>query len=222
MFGVGTEDVDLTEFKHSYTSALGLNANSWAFSYRGLLQHNGVKTMYGNKLKQGCIVGVLLDLSLGLLEFFVNRRSLGVAYRNFPRDKALYPMVCSTSSKSSIRLIASTCFEESLLYRSYKTILNNGLLKSLQTLPGLKPILSKYWYLNPPPRYSNRGNSNELSIEDEIILLKRLSSKRKKLEKNEEHADSEEEFDLYKNVFSEPVKDKTLEDSEEDFFHFLL
>lgn len=131
-------------------------------------------------------------------------------------------MVCSTSSKSSIRLITSMCFEESLLYRSYETIVKSGLLKSLEILPGLKPILSKYWYLNPPPRYSNQTNSDELSIEDEIILLKKLS-KRKKIEKSvEEQVDSEEEFDVYKNVFSEPVKDKTLEDNEEEYFHFIL
>lgn len=221
MFGVGTEDVDLSEFKHCYTSALGSNANSWAISYRGLKQHNGESSLYGNKINQGCIVGVLLDLSLGYIEFFVNRRSIGIAYRNLPVDKSIYPMVCSTSSKSSIRLISSTCFKDSLLYRSYETIVKQGLLKRLNILPGLEPLLSRYWYLNPPPRYSSITNSNEMSIEDEIILLKKLS-KRKKLHKIEEHADSEEEFDLYKNVFSEPVKDKTLEDNEEDIFHFLL
>ncbi|KAL5290704.1 SPSB3 family protein [Megaselia abdita] len=221
MFGVGTNEVNLTEFNYTYTSALGLNGNSWAFSYRGFKQHNGESSIYGNKINQGCIVGVLLDLSLGYIEFFINRRSLGIAYRNIPTDKSLYPMVCSTASKSSIRLITSLSFEDSLIYRSYETIVKNGLLKSLQILPGLEHLLLRYWYLNPPPRYSSQTNSNELSIEDEIILLKKMS-KRQKIEKIEEHADSEEEFDLYKNAFIEPVKDKTIEDSEEEIYHFLL
>lgn len=221
MFGIGTADINLTEFQHSYTSALGLKANSWAFSYRGVKCHNGECSIYGNKINQGCIVGVLLDLSLGYIEFFVNRRSQGVAYRNLPTDQSFYPMVSSTSSKTSISLITSTCFEDSLLYRSYQTIVKNGLLKSLLSLPGLEHHLSRYWYLNPPPRYSNRANSSGLSIEDEIILLKRLS-KKTKVESTEENMDSEEEFDLYKNAFSEPVKDKTFEDNDEEMFHFLL
>lgn len=221
MFGVGTADVDLSEFKHSYTSALGLNGNSWGFSYRGIRQHNGESKIYGNKINQGCVVGVLLDLSLGNMEFFVNRRSLGIAYRNIPTDKFLYPMVCSTASKSSLRLITATSFEDSLLYRSYETIVKNGLLKRLEVLPGLKPLLSRYWYLNPPSTYTNRVNLNEMSIEDEIILLKKLS-KRRKFDKVEAPVDSEEEFDLYKNAFSEPVKDKSLEENEDEIFHFLL
>lgn len=219
MFGVGTEDVDLTEFHHVYTSALGKYDNSWAFSYKGHIQHNGKSSIYGNKISRGSIVGVLVDLSLGYMEFFINRRSLGVAFRNIPTDKDVYPMICSTACKSSMRLITSTYFEDSLQYRSYETIVKNGLVKKLKVLPGLQRVIEKYWYLNPRPLIS-KSKKAEISIEDEIVLLNKMS-KRNKLYL-EDQIENDEHFDLYHNAFIPPVKDGYLEENKDDFYHFLM
>lgn len=74
MIGVGTEDIRLCSYQYKFASALGLDENSWGYSYRGLVQHNGRLKYYGKKFTQGCIVGVYLDLVRGTLEFYLNRK----------------------------------------------------------------------------------------------------------------------------------------------------
>lgn len=76
MVGVGTDAVDLKEYQYQFTSALGLDDNSWGFSYRGMIHHGNVLKYYGESYTQQCIIGVYLDLSRGHLEFYVNRRSV--------------------------------------------------------------------------------------------------------------------------------------------------
>lgn len=46
----------------------------------------------------------------------------GIAFRNIPLDKKLYAMVCSTSAKSSVRLINTTSFRDCLQFRCMKII----------------------------------------------------------------------------------------------------
>lgn len=46
----------------------------------------------------------------------------GIAFRNIPLDKKLYAMVCSTSAKSSVRLINTTSFRDCLQFRCMKVI----------------------------------------------------------------------------------------------------
>lgn len=41
--------------------------------YIGMIQHKNILKYYGKSYTKGCIVGVYLDLSLGTLEFYVNR-----------------------------------------------------------------------------------------------------------------------------------------------------
>lgn len=127
MIGIGTDKVSLTSHKYIFSSLLGSNANSWGFSFRGLIQHNNCMKYYGQKFVQGCIIGVYLDLFKGHLEFYLNRRSLGIAYRNIPIDKdiQLYPMACSTSAKSAIKLLNSSMYRESLQFRCMKIIGRN-------------------------------------------------------------------------------------------------
>lgn len=74
MIGIGTDKVDLMRYKYVFMSVLGLDQESWGYSYRGLIQNNSQLKSYGKKFMHGCIVGVYLDLFKGHLEFFINRR----------------------------------------------------------------------------------------------------------------------------------------------------
>lgn len=53
--------------------------------------------------------------------FFISSPQ-GIAFRNIPLDKDLYAMVCSTSAKSSVRLINTTSFRDCLQFRCMKVI----------------------------------------------------------------------------------------------------
>lgn len=93
MVGIGTDKVDLMACQYKYSSLLGLDNQSWGYSYRGLAQHNGRLKYYGKRYSSLCIVGVYLgNYSLGLMrvtyfhdnfildlrrrsiEFYLNRR----------------------------------------------------------------------------------------------------------------------------------------------------
>lgn len=75
MIGIGTEKVDLlTAYQYKYSSLLGLDNQSWGYSYRGLAQHNGRLKYYGKRYSSLCIVGVYVDLRRRFIEFYLNRR----------------------------------------------------------------------------------------------------------------------------------------------------
>ena len=153
MIGIGTNKVDLLSHKYSFSSFLGLDENSWGYSFHALKQNNGCMKYYGKEYNRGCIIGVYLDLFKGHLEFFINRRyikcsryyfykfitlfityrSQGIAYTNIPipNDEngiALYPLVCSTSGKSSMKLINSCAVSGSLQFDCMKILCKNPCL----------------------------------------------------------------------------------------------
>lgn len=132
MIGVGTDKVNIESHSYKFSSFLGLDDQTWGFSYRGLAQNQGRLKYYGRKFSRGCIVGVYLDLERGCLEFSINRKSLGVAYTNIPLDRnvKLYPMICSTSAKTTIKLINSQSVQPSLQFHCMKAIYSEpGLLE---------------------------------------------------------------------------------------------
>lgn len=73
MVGIGRDDVNLQDHRYSFASVLGLDHRSWGYSHRGMIQHKNVLTYYGKPYTKQCIVGVYLDLSRGILEFYINR-----------------------------------------------------------------------------------------------------------------------------------------------------
>lgn len=73
MIGIGKESVNLMEYRYKFASVLGLDNKSWGYSHRGMIQHKNILKYYGKPFSKGCIIGVYLDLSLGTLEFYVNR-----------------------------------------------------------------------------------------------------------------------------------------------------
>ncbi|KAK2583536.1 hypothetical protein KPH14_009491 [Odynerus spinipes] len=103
MVGVGTDKVDLTGIGETFCSLLGRDRESWGFSYKGYIQHGGETRVYSGCFGQGSLVGVHLDTWKGTLQFFLNRKPLGIAFTGL-RNTVLYPMVSSTAAKSKIRI----------------------------------------------------------------------------------------------------------------------
>uniref|UniRef100_A0A674NNX0 SPRY domain-containing SOCS box protein 3 n=1 Tax=Takifugu rubripes TaxID=31033 RepID=A0A674NNX0_TAKRU len=115
MVGVGTSDVNLDKYRHTFCSLLGKDTDSWGLSYTGLLHHKGDKMNFSSRFGQGSIIGVHLDTWHGTLTFFKNRKCIGVATTEM-RNKRFYPMACSTAAKSSMKVIRSCSAPTSLLY----------------------------------------------------------------------------------------------------------
>lgn len=74
MIGIGTDQVNVLSHQYRFASFLGLDSQSWGYSFRGLVQNCGRLKYYGKRYILGCIIGVYLDLFKGHLEFYVNRR----------------------------------------------------------------------------------------------------------------------------------------------------
>ena len=51
---------------------LGYDTTSWGYSYHGNIQHNSIKTRYGEKWKKGDVIGIHLDKWAGDLYFYIN------------------------------------------------------------------------------------------------------------------------------------------------------
>ncbi|KAG9476765.1 hypothetical protein GDO78_002257, partial [Eleutherodactylus coqui] len=120
MVGIGTSDVNLDKYRHTFCSLLGKDAESWGLSYTGLLQHKGDKSSFSSR-------------------FGVGATQL--------RNKKLFPMVCSTAAKSSMKVIRSCCCRTSLQYLCCARLrqLLPDCVDSLEALPlppGLKQVLS--------------------------------------------------------------------------------
>ncbi|XP_028669780.1 SPRY domain-containing SOCS box protein 3a [Erpetoichthys calabaricus] len=145
MVGIGTSDVNLDKYRHTFCSLLGKDEDSWGLSYTGLLHHKGDKVNFSSRFGQGSIIGVHLDTWHGTLTFFKNRKCIGVAATKL-HDKKFYPMVCSTAAKSSMKVIRS-CFSPTSLQYLCCARLRQLLPECVDTLsvlplpPGLKHLL---------------------------------------------------------------------------------
>uniref|UniRef100_A0A453Z3R9 B30.2/SPRY domain-containing protein n=2 Tax=Anopheles quadriannulatus TaxID=34691 RepID=A0A453Z3R9_ANOQN len=192
MFGIGTDKVDLLRHQFSFTSVLGIDDQSWGYSYRGLAQHNGQLKYYGKKFSRGRIIGIYVDMFRGTLEYFLNRRSLGRAYSGIPREDGveIYPMVSSTSAKSSVKLINAASFEDNLRFNCMKVICKYPkLLAQVNAIPGLKKIAQELWFLQfKEPNRTEDFALNNLNLADEAVLC----GKKLKLFNSTDSADGNE------------------------------
>ncbi|KAK9952961.1 hypothetical protein ABG768_016987 [Culter alburnus] len=146
MVGIGTSEVNLDQFKHSFCSLLGTDEDSWGLSYTGQLHHKGSKVNFSSRFGQGSIIGVHLDSWHGTLSFYKNRRCIGIAATHL-QNKRLFPMVCSTAAKSSMKLIRSHSAPTTLQYlccTQLRKMLPNcaDALRVLPLPPGLRLLLS--------------------------------------------------------------------------------
>lgn len=77
MVGVGTKKADLLGATDNFKSLLGIDSESWGYSYKGFIQHKGLMKEYTCSFNQGNLVGVHLDTWKGELQFFLDRKPLG-------------------------------------------------------------------------------------------------------------------------------------------------
>ncbi|XP_078147022.1 SPRY domain-containing SOCS box protein 3 [Centroberyx gerrardi] len=145
MVGIGTLEVNLEKFKHSFCSLLGHDEDSWGLSYTGLFQHKGDRVKFSSRFGQGSIIGVHLDTWYGTLTFYKNRHCIGVAATRL-QNKKLYPMVCSTAAKSSMKVIRACYTPTSLQYLCCARLRQAlprcpDVLDVLELPPGLRTLL---------------------------------------------------------------------------------
>ncbi|XP_039472457.1 SPRY domain-containing SOCS box protein 3 isoform X2 [Oreochromis aureus] len=145
MVGVGTSEVNLEKFKYNFGSLLGHDEDSWGLSYTGLFQHKGDKIKFSSRFGQGSIIGVHLDTWHGTLTFYKNRHCIGVAARRL-HNKKLYPMVCSTAAKSSMKVMRACYTPTSLQYLCCARLRQMlpccpDLFNALDLPPGLRVLL---------------------------------------------------------------------------------
>ncbi|XP_051988190.1 SPRY domain-containing SOCS box protein 3-like isoform X1 [Xyrauchen texanus] len=145
MVGIGTSDVNLDKYRHTFCSLLGKDEDSWGLSYTGLLHHNGDKVCFSTRYGQGSIIGVHLDTWHGTLTFFKNRKCIGIATTEM-KNKQVFPMACSTAAKSSMKVIRSVSAPTSLQYlccSRLRKLLPSGVdaLRVLPLPPGLRHLL---------------------------------------------------------------------------------
>uniref|UniRef100_A0A8D3ACE3 SPRY domain-containing SOCS box protein 3 n=1 Tax=Scophthalmus maximus TaxID=52904 RepID=A0A8D3ACE3_SCOMX len=154
MVGIGTSDVNLDKYRHTFCSLLGKDADSWGLSYTGLLHHKGEKMNFSSRF--------------GQVTFFKNRKCIGVAATEL-HNKRFYPMACSTAAKSSMKVIRSCSAPTSLLYLCCAR-LRQLLPECIDTLdvlplpPGLRQLLHNKlgWVLS-----LNNGATEETPDEPE-------------------------------------------------------
>lgn len=179
MVGVGTKRAELDKSAYQFCSLLGSDKESWGFSYTGKLQHNGKSEWYGPPFGKGSIIGIFLDMWKGTLEFFLNGRPLGVAFRSL-QGLQLYPMVCSTAAQSAMRVIYAVSHPVDLKLLSLQTLSSDAeTMKKLIAVPGLRRyIASTWWILSALPSFALYNISGSRGEEYDVVRINRLGRKR--------------------------------------------
>ncbi|XP_077595680.1 SPRY domain-containing SOCS box protein 3 [Stigmatopora nigra] len=167
MVGIGTAEVNLEKFKYNFGSLLGHDEDSWGLSYTGLLQHKGEKVDFSSRFGQGSIIGLHLDTWHGTLTVYKNRRCVGVAATKL-QNKKLYPMLCSTAAKSSMKVIRACYTPTSLQYlcctRLRKILPTSADVPTVLELPpGLRSLLHRRfgWVFSITPTEGNPDPRSE-------------------------------------------------------------
>ncbi len=88
MVGVATErfldsleEEGSTMSRRGFSAVLGSDGESWGLCHDGKAWHGGAVRGHLRRWGQGSILGVHLDTWRGTVEFFLNRESMGVAFR---------------------------------------------------------------------------------------------------------------------------------------------
>ena len=80
-----------------------------------------MQRQYGTGWGKDDIVGVHFDSWRGNLQFYVNRKPLGVAYQGL-QSAEMFPVVSSTAAKSEEKLINALSFPNNLQFECFKTL----------------------------------------------------------------------------------------------------
>lgn len=171
MVGVGTRRVGLSDRTFRFCSMLGMDTNSWGYSYHGKVQHNHSVRSYGPKFNFGSLVGVHLDTCNGTIEFYLNRKPLGIAFSGL-KGKELYPMVCSTAARSAMRITCAIQFESTLQMKCLQLIVNNpNLYNEYCNIIGLKRIYDmKYFWIQPKYIHNDKVNKRRIRKNDDVTI----------------------------------------------------
>ncbi|XP_059052059.1 SPRY domain-containing SOCS box protein 3-like [Achroia grisella] len=151
MVGVGTSKVSVSNSQFEFTSLLGQDSESYGLSYRGAVRHNAMTAQDCAGFCRGTIVGVMVDMWQGTLQFYINRKPQGISFYNLRRHQCLYPIVCSTAAQSSMRLIYASSWRASLLVDAAKTLAASvSADERLRIPPGIWYTLkSNFWMTYP-------------------------------------------------------------------------
>lgn len=109
--GLGTSHTTLQSNTHDYYPLLGKDINSWGINYNGYKQHSGKMERHILFDANWCDVirvGVLYDAYYGALSFELNGKSSGLAFNRIVTNLDLYPMLCSSSANSVMKLTHSS------------------------------------------------------------------------------------------------------------------
>ena len=121
MVGLATKKLDLATHVHSFTSFLGNDDSSLGYSYHGYVRKDGVKKRYGDKWSKGDIIGVHLDTWKGTVSFYKNRQLQGQAWAGLGGED-WFPVVSSTAAKSSMILVNTISFKNTLQLLCFMTL----------------------------------------------------------------------------------------------------
>ena len=149
MVGIGTKDVQ--ETIRDYVTYLGGNENSYGLSYTGAICQNREVVADCKGFCKGCIVGVMVDMFNGGLEFYLNREPQGVVFTDLRRHEELFPLIMSTAAQSSMRLTYASSWKNSLLINAAKVL--------------ARSVTGEMFFQNMPP-----GIARELETEFWIPL----------------------------------------------------
>jgi len=150
MIGLATKSVDIATHSHTFASLVGHDQFSWGFSYQGTVHHRGRIRDYGPKWGEGDTVGVHLDTLRGTVEFYLNKKPLGVAFKDLRVKEDLFPLVSSTAAKSEMKLETAQSYKNNLQFSCLKVLsskLPGSNLLNLYLPPGLKKFIqNNYWF----------------------------------------------------------------------------
>lgn len=151
MVGIGTGNVDLEKYTHTFVSFLGLDNESYGLSYSGSIHHNGEFKPYAQTFGKGDRIGVHVNLWSGTLEYYLNSKPLGVAFTNLNPKINYYPMICSTSARSGMTLTYSNSYKHNLQFNAICKLAKQSLLVPGTIPPGLAvSIKNNFWWLQTP------------------------------------------------------------------------
>ncbi|XP_045620352.2 SPRY domain-containing SOCS box protein 3 [Procambarus clarkii] len=167
MVGVCTPKCDLKHGIHRFCSLLGRDEESWGYSYTGTIRHAAKFRHYGPRWGKGSIVGIHLDSWRGTLEFFLNRKPLGIAFTGL-QNIELYPIVTSTSAHSGMKLVTSCDFPSNLQFLASEVVFKHVREKmkvrpeNLPLPPGLRSfVANNFWPLLRSVALKDGDNENE-------------------------------------------------------------
>ncbi|KAL0104245.1 hypothetical protein PUN28_017162 [Cardiocondyla obscurior] len=169
MVGVGTAYAELNNAGDDYCALLGRDRESWGFSYKGYLQHDGKTCKYGKRFDKDNLVGIHLDTWVGTLEFFINRQPLGVAFTKL-NNVTLYPLVSSTMAQSIMQLTYSCSIPVTLQTTCLKVLSPSQKAHLSKTFPGLR-YLTQNIFADILQGSVDCENEEDLEFPAEYIIL---------------------------------------------------